>query len=233
MQVAVTAAAAGVGLVFLACAAVEEVALCRVLYEWRREAATRMPSLSCLLGEEHRHGRQGLAALPGIECTHLNLQLPRFWILTNFHMRAVQQRLEEGGRLPSILAFSWVSPLMKRGAQRQLQFADLFQLQPDMQPASCHSHVWEAWSNVRPTVLVNDGLGDLDAQLMCSACRSGSRRMPKLRSRAACTRRSCSVRWPGSTAAATCCWASSSLARTCSPLQVRTFICLLTCRDVL
>ena len=46
------------------------------------------------------------------------------------------------------LAFGWVSPLLRRGAKRQLQFADLFELDDELQPATCRQRVWEAWSQV-------------------------------------------------------------------------------------
>ena len=46
------------------------------------------------------------------------------------------------------LGFAWVSPLLRRGAKRQLQFADLFELDDELQPAACRLRVWEAWSEV-------------------------------------------------------------------------------------
>lgn len=47
------------------------------------------------------------------------------------------------------LAFSWVSPLLQRGAKRtQLQFADLFQLPGELHPKRCFDNMWGAWTKV-------------------------------------------------------------------------------------
>lgn len=56
-----------------------------------------------------------------------------------------------GSRNPlSALAFSWVSPLLRRGSiQEQLHQRDLFALPPRLQPAACGRRLWARWTQVR------------------------------------------------------------------------------------
>eukprot|EP00850_Spirogloea_muscicola_P000055 SM000001S04457 [mRNA] locus=s1:278991:289139:+ [translate_table: standard] len=46
----------------------------------------------------------------------------------------------------SQLTFSWVDPLLALGAERQLEFADLFELPETMQPQACGDRLWCLWA---------------------------------------------------------------------------------------
>lgn len=49
----------------------------------------------------------------------------------------------------SLLAFSWVSPLLQRGStQELLQQSDLFELPPDLLPSTCGQRLWSRWQAV-------------------------------------------------------------------------------------
>lgn len=64
----------------------------------------------------------------------------------------------EGG-----LFFSWVSPLLRRGAGGQLQFSDLFGLPRDLRPGHCQQQLSFAWLKVR---FGRASTGTLSAQLI-------------------------------------------------------------------
>ena len=53
-----------------------------------------------------------------------------------------------GHSLLSSLSFSWVNPLMRLGARRQLQPADLLLLDPLLEPAACADLLWLQWCKV-------------------------------------------------------------------------------------
>jgi hypothetical protein len=46
------------------------------------------------------------------------------------------------------LLFSWATPLMRTGAQKQLDQHDLLALQADTLPARCSDELWAQWSRV-------------------------------------------------------------------------------------
>ncbi len=48
------------------------------------------------------------------------------------------------------LGLCWVSPLIARGAARQLAAADLFALPADLRPAACAAALWREWTEVAP-----------------------------------------------------------------------------------
>ncbi len=43
-----------------------------------------------------------------------------------------------------------MSPLIARGAARQLATADLFALPADLRPAACAAALWREWTEVAP-----------------------------------------------------------------------------------
>ena len=53
----------------------------------------------------------------------------------------------EGGWAP-FLGLAWVTPLVARGAARQLSAGDLFELPGDLQPAACAAVLWREWTQV-------------------------------------------------------------------------------------
>lgn len=46
------------------------------------------------------------------------------------------------------LTFSWASPLLSLGSQRQLQQEDLFTLPQNLQPDACGRLLWQTWEQV-------------------------------------------------------------------------------------
>jgi len=67
---------------------------------------------------------------------------------TSCHAAAVSQSV--GGVKLFSVGFGWVTPLMRRGAQRQLQFLDLFVLEDELHPSMCLSAMWMACKVFNP-----------------------------------------------------------------------------------